>query len=98
TLCRGYILDAFRKLGWRLRAGQCIQPEALMDRLGIDSKHRRITGRFIRFLEEDGVVTRSGSNWLVRRTCRSIDTDRLWQKVLHRLPSAYPALALLRKC
>lgn len=98
TLCRHYILAAFRELGWELHVGQRIQPDGLLDKLGIAPQHRRIAGRFIQFLEEDGVLARAGTDWKVRRTCVPIDSDRLWRKLLARFSLSYPVLALVRHC
>ncbi len=97
-LCRFYILNAFRKLRWLLRAGESVKVASLAKRLRIAPGHRQVFERFLSFLEADGLLARSRDGWKVRKMEKIPDTDSTWGSVLGEFPGALAELSLIRSC
>ena len=97
-LCRFYILAAFRKLGWSLRAGETVNAASLAKRMLIAPRHRQVFERFLSFLEADGVLARSRNGWKVRKAEKVPDTDSAWGSVLAEFPGVLAELSLIRSC
>lgn len=97
-LCRYYILDAFRQMGWQLRQGEHVTVASLSKRIRVARKHRQVFARFLSFLEEDGLLRRSGDGWKVQRTAKLPDLDSVWRNILEKFPVALVEVALTRAC
>ncbi len=67
ALCAGYVVSAFQRLGWTLRAGQRVSAASLAERLGVVDRYRRLFERLLQILEEDGLLRRTGEGWEVAR-------------------------------
>ncbi|MEK7328256.1 MAG: polyketide synthase dehydratase domain-containing protein, partial [Chloroflexota bacterium] len=65
ALCADYVLLALHQLGWKPGVGQQITVESLAEELGVLDQHRRLLGRFLEMLAEDGVLRATGSGWEV---------------------------------
>ncbi len=97
-LCRFYILDAFRQMGWQLRAGERVTLASLSKRLRVAPRHRQVFARFLSFLEADGLLSRSGEGWKVRRAANIPDMNSLWRNALDEFPGVLAELSLIRSC
>jgi acyl transferase domain-containing protein/thioesterase domain-containing protein/acyl carrier protein len=97
-LCRFYILDAFRQMGWKLRTGERVSLASLSKRLRVAPRHRQVFARFVSFLEEDGLLSQSGEGWRVRRAVNIPDMDSLWRSTLDEFPGVLAELSLIRSC
>jgi len=63
SLC--WISEALRALGWQPEAGQRFTTGSLADTLGVVAAFRGALGRFLQILAEEGILRRSGTEWLV---------------------------------
>jgi acyl transferase domain-containing protein len=98
SLCRFYILDAFGKMGWKLRAGEKVTAALLVKRLRVAPRHRQVFARYLSFLEADGLLTPARDGWKIRRTVEIPDMDLLWRNALDAFPGALAELSLIRSC
>ncbi len=96
-LCQSYLLAALVHLGWRWQEGESVSAELLAQRLSIAARHRRIFERYLGLLEADGVLSRSGDTWTVRRVDAPIDPEALARSLLARFPDALPELMTIRR-
>ncbi|NWG15756.1 MAG: SDR family NAD(P)-dependent oxidoreductase [Chloroflexi bacterium] len=62
-LSAGYVIQALRRLGWNPHPGERFSTEELADELGILRQHRRLLGRLLEILSEDGLLKRAGDGW-----------------------------------
>lgn len=65
---------------------------------GIQSAHRRITGRWLEALADSGVLERAGSGYRAPSPVASVDTTSLWQRVEAALAGDQPLLEYIRHC
>ena len=101
-----YVISAFDRLGWRRRAGEVVEQEALCKRLNVLAQHRRLFVRMLGILAESGVLKREPGGGLVvvvGSEDRPLDkaagepkrlSDRL--RVLH--PHGQNEISLLERC
>ena len=71
AVATGHVLQALRALGWDPRPGDGVATETLAAELGVVPAHRRLFGRMLAMLAEDGVLVaaegRPGERWIVHR-------------------------------
>jgi acyl transferase domain-containing protein len=97
-LSGAYVAATLRTLGGRFVVGERFEPDVLATRLGVVEPHRRLFGRMLEMLEEDGVVVRHGPEYEVRREAEPKDLPR-WHAALEaRFPEYRAELALLGRC
>jgi acyl transferase domain-containing protein len=62
--CARQVVGILRTLGWSPVAGESgPSSDALADRLGVAVRHRRLFGRLLAILAEEGWLVRSGDGW-----------------------------------
>ena len=93
-----FVVDSFLKLGWNPRAGERFSFESLIASLGVADAHRRLFERFLRILEEDGLIFHSAGEWEVRKAFAGRETRTWWQSLLAKYPGCYPMLSLILRC
>jgi acyl transferase domain-containing protein/NADPH:quinone reductase-like Zn-dependent oxidoreductase/SAM-dependent methyltransferase len=86
-LSAGYVIQALQRLGWNLHPGERFSAEELADGLGILRQHRRLVGRLLEILSEDGLLKRAGDGWEVVQTPPEVEET---QVRLHALIEQYP--------
>lgn len=98
ALCLAYVLRAFRQLGWKPHVNQPFTIHSLIGQLGIIEQHRRLTGRLLEMLQEEGVLESVDDHWLVRRLPEMEDPVQLYDR-LQKTYAAFDAeLVLLERC
>ena len=95
-LCAYYIIRALRQLGVELRAGERIAAASLYAQ--VVSPHHMVLGRFLQILEEDQLLKKTDSDWIVRKTPAKTDVEKVWRSIFSRVPAFLPELSVLRLC
>ncbi len=96
--CTSYIVSAFRALGVPLTTGQRLTAAAAARTMGVKPAHRRLFGRLLQILEEDGVLRREGDGWAVTATPGHADPAALVRSLLDRFPSCSAEINLTAAC
>jgi acyl transferase domain-containing protein/phospholipid N-methyltransferase len=96
--CIGYIVNAFRQLGWDPTPGDREQAEDLASRLGVAAKHRRLFVRLLKLLADEGILGADGDSWVVRQHPGSAAPDVLLADLRERHPRLRPQIDLVEKC
>ena len=101
SLSADYVLLAFARLGWAWHEGERFTAEALAGRLGVIPAHRRLLGRLLEILEEEGFLRRDGTEWTVERTGLVPDAGALAGRLAELLavhPACRGQLTLVGRC
>ena len=98
ALCAAYAAHGLSKLGWEWQIGQRLSAEALMKQLPVMGQHRRLVGRMLEMMGEDGFLEQAGSEWEVRRLPESRDPNTTWQALLNDYPAHRAELTLTGQC
>ena len=98
AVCAGYIADAFKGLGCQANGGETFDSQALADQLGIASTQRRLFGRFLEILAEDGVLelTGDGGRWV--RPFPGLDTKAEMAGLWKEFAEFEATLAMTERC
>jgi acyl transferase domain-containing protein/acyl carrier protein len=98
-LCAAFIWEAFRDLaGGDFPPAGPFRAEELADRLPIAPQHRRLFGRYLDLLAEDGVTARDGDAWRFVRPPAVAEAKPFWQGLLAKQPAFFAELTLLGRC
>ena len=95
-LCAYYIIRALRQLGCKLQAGKQLCAASAYSQVA--PQHRMVLGRYLQILEDDGVLRKTKSGWLVSETPRVTDGEEFWRSMFTRAPALLPELWLVRLC
>lgn len=98
TLATDYALRALRQLGWSPRAGDRLTREGLASQLRIAARSRRLFGRILEMLEEDGLLVKTLDGWEIRRAPDPADPSIMLQEFLAAYPSLIVELGLVGRC
>jgi acyl transferase domain-containing protein len=96
-LCAGYIWKALISLGFEPQLLTRTSAETLAQQLGVISQHRRLLGRMLEILHEDGVLRRVEDEWEVCKIPEYKEPQETWKELLARFP-AYQAELMLARC
>ena len=97
-IATAHIGRALADLGWRPGVGDRITAPALADRAGVVAPHRRLLGRMLEALGEDGVLRRSGEEWVVAVPLATDDPEEVARATAERHPVCATELALIARC
>jgi acyl transferase domain-containing protein/acyl carrier protein len=97
-LARAYILHAFHQLNWLPDRHQRFSADALADQFGVVPQHRRLFGRLLEILAEDGVLEQVDDQWEVRRIPEPADPQKIWRALWTQFPAYQAELTLVRQC
>ncbi|MHC5737461.1 polyketide synthase dehydratase domain-containing protein [Nostoc sp.] len=97
-LSAAYVLKALGQLGFEPQLLTRISAETLTKQLGIVSQHRRLLGRMLEILNEDGVLHRVEDEWEVCRLPEFKEPIEIWKALLARFPAYQAELMLLGRC
>jgi acyl transferase domain-containing protein/acyl carrier protein len=74
-LCATYMARGLDGSRTTLRLFQRVSVDTLSAQIGVLERHRRLLGRMLEVLEEDGVLRAEGSGWTVRAPLPTADPD-----------------------
>ena len=97
-LATAHIARALHELGLRLEPGARVAPAALAERAGVVTQHRRLFGRMLDALGEDGLLRRAGEEWEVVASLPALDPERLTTEAAERHPTCAAERALVERC
>ncbi|MBN3925716.1 type I polyketide synthase [Nostoc sp. NMS4] len=98
VLCTAYILEALEQLGWQPQLHQQVDVETLTEKLGVADQHKRLLGRILEILQEDGVLSQVNNQWSVRQILELKQSDQIWQELITQHPSYLAELTMLGRC
>ena len=107
VLCSAYVVKALRLLGWTPRLGDRVTVRNLADRLRIKDQHRRLLGRFLEMLGEDGLLrplapeggaAQADAEWEVLSLPAAVDPDTLGRDLAMRFPDASAEREITVRC
>ena len=94
-LTLGYVADAFRRLGWDFRRGECNTLETLADRLSVLAPFRPVLEQMLDVLAESGLMRRNGEMWEVVQVPEVQDPTDVWRRCMNRLPASLAEWTLM---
>ncbi len=102
-LSQAYTLQALQQLGWQPQADQRVTAEGLVEALGIQPNHLRLTGRLLEILSGSGLLAAEGEGaWrtlsLAPAEAVPSDPDALQRELAAKHPEGALELELLGRC
>ncbi len=95
-MCSAYIAETLVKLGFDFEVGKAFTTAGLVKRLGIDREFHKLFERFLKILQEDGILESSldagTQDWIVRRCPDAINADALLDDLIHAYPQCQSEL------
>ncbi len=98
ALSLDYILQAFDHLGWTYHPGESFKTTSLFNVLGISENHRRLVGRLLEILCEEGILIRKGAELHIVRKPKVSDPVVRSTDLLNRFGNYSTELTLLNRC
>jgi acyl transferase domain-containing protein/acyl carrier protein len=98
VLAHAYIVQAFQQLDWRPQLHQRFSADTLADGFGVVPEHRRLFGRLLEILAEDGVLQYADDEWAVRCIPEKADPQQIWKTMWARFPGYLAELTIIRNC
>lgn len=96
-LAAGYFARALRELGFDFEPNARFTPQALADRLGVVPAQRRLFGRMLEVLAEEGTLRRQGEAWMVNSAATASAPANL-ETLRARYPEHVAELTLATRC
>ncbi|MCB9450591.1 MAG: SDR family NAD(P)-dependent oxidoreductase [Anaerolineaceae bacterium] len=93
-----YILQALTNLGWKPRVGERFTAETLVSRLKIIPQQGRLFVRLLDILAEEGLLERSGTEWVVRAAGKIANPQLHWEILAEEYPEYEAELTLANWC
>ena len=100
-LSADYVVSALARLGLAPELKERFTTASLAERLGVVEAHRRLFGRFLEILAEDGLLERSGESFTVTRPLEPRPARELADRaarLLERHPDCDAQITLVRRC
>jgi acyl transferase domain-containing protein/acyl carrier protein len=97
-LCAAYIVDAFRRLGFDFSAEKPADENALARKMNVTGRHRRLFGRFLNILKEEGILAEVRGEWKALKRPGRIDTNALCERLRAEHGDRGAELGLLQRC
>ena len=85
-LSAGYVINALCQLKWDLHLGDSFIESEFAQRLGILDRHRRLFGRMLEMIEQDGSLRKVGGAWTVTHVIEKQDVQSQWSAMIRRYP------------
>ncbi|MDY6949882.1 MAG: SDR family NAD(P)-dependent oxidoreductase [Thermodesulfobacteriota bacterium] len=98
ALSLDYVLEAFRKMGWTFEPDQHFSTSQIMTGLGVDQGHRKLLGRFLEMLAEEGVLRLKDDGWETVSVPEIRDAQQQWDLMSEQYPEAKIELTVLGRC
>lgn len=97
-VCAGFILKAFSELGLTLSPGMRATSSELIQQMAIGERYHRLLERYLTILEEDGILRKIGSEWVVESVPDFDDIENQWRELLKGRPAYAAEATLLGRC
>jgi microcystin synthetase protein McyG len=97
-LSAGYVINALCQLKWDLHLGDSFIESEFAQRLGILDRHRRLFGRMLEMIEQDGSLRKVGGAWTVTHVIEKQDVQSQWSAMIRRYPDLKLELEILNRC
>ncbi|MCC6892486.1 MAG: SDR family NAD(P)-dependent oxidoreductase [Anaerolineae bacterium] len=94
----GYVVQALGKLGWKPRVGERLTTNALAAQLKVTPQQRRLFGRLLEMLAEEGILQAAGQDWLVKTLPRPANPKLHWEALVEEYPDYEAELTLTSWC
>jgi acyl transferase domain-containing protein/acyl carrier protein len=98
SLATAHVVAALRDLGWTPRVGEAVDLDGLADRLAVVARHRRLLGRLLDVLVEDGILRRAAGGWEALAALPAADPDARHAELRRRDGLDGPELGLTHDC
>jgi acyl transferase domain-containing protein/NADPH:quinone reductase-like Zn-dependent oxidoreductase/SAM-dependent methyltransferase/acyl carrier protein len=96
-LCVAFLMEAFKNLNWIPVIGERISKKPLEEKLGIANQHKRLFGRILDILKEEGILSKVKNEWKVEKIVEGNNTNELWQDLISKYPAYQAELILLHR-
>ncbi len=93
-----YLLNALGQMGWTWEIGSLFSTEDFISQLGVASQYRRLSGRLLEMLAEEGLIQPRGDVWEAVSVPDMPDPQAEMDILEIRYPEAAAELTLLRRC
>ena len=93
-----YVLQAFRKMGWRAEPEERFSTASFQERLSVVDQHRRLLGRLLEILAEEGILRQVDAGWEVTSIPEAQVAQVAPDDLLVQFPAAEAELGLLARC
>ncbi|MCI0595218.1 MAG: class I SAM-dependent methyltransferase, partial [candidate division Zixibacteria bacterium] len=74
-----------------------VSGDFLIEKLGVAEHHRRLLGRILEILEEEGILKRSGEQWEVRKIPAAFSLEEYWRLLIQQYPAYQAELVLVQR-
>ena len=98
VLAGAYALAGLSRLGWQPRLGERLVPGALADQLAVLPRHRRLFGRLLEMIAEDGLLQPLDGGYEVLDVPVPSDPEARRAGLLVRFPAGRVELELAGRC
>jgi acyl transferase domain-containing protein/acyl carrier protein/protein-L-isoaspartate O-methyltransferase len=93
-----YVSAALDELGWDLQPGERVEAASLAERLGVVPAHRRLFGRLLEMLAEEGTLLPGADGWTARQRLEPAAPQRLQARLAAQYPAGAAELDVLSRC
>lgn len=93
-----YILKALEVLGNRLNIAETWTTENLLQSLPIAPKYHVLVSRYLKTLEQAGIIQNQGNVWIVRNLPTPFSLPEAIENLQTTCPAAKPELEMLQRC
>ncbi|MBG1268402.1 non-ribosomal peptide synthetase/type I polyketide synthase [Nostoc sp. WHI] len=93
-----YILKALEALGKRLNKTETWTTETLLQTLPIAPKYHVLVTRYLKTLEQAGIIQNQGNVWTVQNLPAPFDLPEVLENLQKTSPAAKPELEMLQRC
>ena len=98
SLSIAYVIEALQNLGFRFDRNRMFSLDSLRTDLKVDPRHYKFLTYLLWYLEEEGLLSRSGDEWRVMREPPVGDPRTLWLDLFQNHHECSIELKLLRRC
>lgn len=91
-----YVLKAFQQMDWEFHLGKQFTFAFIAEQLGVVDQHRRLLGRLLEILEEEGILRQVNDRWEVLRVPEIQEPQQ--KAILLEYPALEVELSLLQRC
>ncbi|MGK7876650.1 MAG: SDR family NAD(P)-dependent oxidoreductase [Xenococcaceae cyanobacterium] len=97
-LSLGYIIKAFKTLGWNPQVGQSFTADSLAQQLGVINKYRRLLARLLEILGNEGILRQKDREWTIASNGAQIELEEFKNTIRAKYPAGLAELTLLERC